>query len=50
MCVCVYLLTIAHYVGADSAVVSGWRLIDGSPYWAPKLGQEELLKKVRVVM
>ncbi len=32
-----------------SAVVSGWRLIDGAPYWAPKLGQEGLLNKVRSI-
>ena len=30
-------------VGLDC--VSGWRLLDALPYWAPKIGQE--MKKVR---
>lgn len=44
------VIMYGQFIIADvhSAVVSGWRLIDGAPYWAPKLGQEGLLNKVLI--
>ena len=34
-------------VGGDSGGVTGWRLLDGFPHWAPMLGQN--VEKVRTV-
>lgn len=40
------IFPLPHLLPAGSLpCVSGWRLLDGAPYWAPRLGQE--LRKVK---
>ena len=43
----VLLVCLYSHLGGGLECVSGWRLIDIPPFWAPKMGQE--LKKVDAI-